>query len=480
MYAAIRRRITETGSRTWLDPLVTDRINIAMPTEENQPALATEQYAAILQSIADGVFTVDRDFYITSFNRAAERITGFSAAEAIGQRCYNIFRTSVCQGGCLLDESIKTGREITGLELTILNRRNQEIPISVSTAVLFDHDDHPIGGVETFRDLTAVEGLRREIRERYCLGDMISKNHRLRDIFALVPDVANSRAAVLIQGETGTGKELLARALHNESSRRDGPFVKVNCGALPDSLLESELFGHVAGAFTDAKADRIGRFEQAAGGTIFLDEIGDTSPAMQVKLLHVLQDGTFDPVGSGKSRKTDAWVIAATHRDLKTLVADETFREDLYYRINTVSLVLPPLRDRREDIPLLVEHFVEHFNHLTGKEVRTLSGEAMQLMMKHSWPGNVRELEHSIEHAFVLVKGSAIDIQHLPESIASMSSQSQETAQPSGAGSLADGERHVIEATLERHKWNRNAAAHELGLSRTTLWRKMRKLGIGS
>lgn len=451
-----------------------------MSAAKRHSSLGAEQVSAILDSIADGVFTVDQDFIITSFNRAAEGITGFTAEQAIGQRCYNIFRTSVCQTGCLLEESIRTGREITGLEVTILNRRNEEVPISVSTAVLRDANDQVIGGVETFRDLTAVEGLRREIRRRHRLHDLVSKNHQMQDVFALVPDVANSTAAVLIQGETGTGKELLARAIHQESPRREGPFVKVNCSALPDTLLESELFGHVAGAFTDARQDRAGRFEMAAGGVIFLDEIGDTSPAMQVKLLRVLQDGTFEPVGSSETRTTDARLIAATHRDLKSLVAAEKFRQDLYYRINTVLLTLPPLRARREDIPLLAEHFIERFNSLTGKQVRNLSGDAMRLLMRYDWPGNVRELEHAIEHAFVLVKGPTVDGQHLPEALLKDAARYPEVVESSARSVLQDSERQVIEAALKRNHWNRAAAGRELGLSRTTLWRKMRRLGIES
>jgi len=452
----------------------------SMKGKKAQPTLGPQEIATILDSIADGVFTVDRDFVITSFNRAAETITGFTAAEAIGQKCYNIFRATVCQTGCLLAESIDTGHQITGLELTILNRRNQEVPISISTAVLRDQNDEVIGGVETFRDLTAVENLRRQIRRRYSLHDLLSKNHRMQEVFSLVPDVAASAAAVLIYGETGTGKDLLAHALHYESPRSQGPFVKVNCGALPDTLLESELFGHVAGAFTDAHQERKGRFEQADGGTIFLDEIGDTSQAMQVKLLRVVQDGTFEPVGASQTRSTDVRVIAATHRDLKDLVDAGEFRQDLYYRINTIQLTLPPLRERRDDLPLLIEHFIERFNSLTGKRVRRVDSEALRVLMAYSWPGNVRELEHAIEHAFVLVKEAAIGLHHLPPDLVSSPQQAAEATQPQGSSILKDAERQAIETALDHHNWNKVAASRELGMSRSTLWRKMRKLNISS
>ncbi len=442
--------------------------------------LATEEVATILDCIADGVFTVDRGFVITSFNRAAEEITGFSAAEAIGEKCHNIFRASVCQNECLLAQAIRTGRPVTGLELTVLNRQNNEVLISVSNAVLRDRKGQPIGGVGTFRDLTAVDGFRREIRRRYSFQDMLGKNKRMQEIFALIPDVAASSATVLIRGETGAGKEPLARAIHDQSPRSEGAFVKVNCAALPDSLLESELFGHVAGAFTDARAERKGRFELANGGTIFLDEIADTSPAMQAKLLRVLQEGMFEPVGSSRTRSTDARVIAATHSDLGELIARGKFRKDLYYRINTVVLELPPLRARREDIPLLVEHFVERFNGLTGKQIRTVAPEAMRVLMGYPWPGNVRELENAVEHAFILVKGSTLELDHLPEELTrdAYHRSSPEPAHSRATLSLADAERRIITAVLNRHRWNRADTSQELGISRSTLYRKMRKLGI--
>jgi transcriptional regulator with PAS, ATPase and Fis domain len=389
----------------------------------------------------------------------------------MGQHCYNIFRASCCQEGCVLRQSIETGKEITGLRIDILDRDNREKPISVSTAVLKDSSGGVTGGVEIFRDMSVVEELRREIRKTYHFRDMVSKNHRMQEIFSLIPDVAASRASVLIQGPTGSGKELLARAIHFESPRADNPFVKVNCGALPDTLLESELFGHVAGAFTDAKTGRKGRFELADGGTIFLDEIGDVSPAMQVRLLRVLQEGQFEPVGSSESVAVDVRVISATHQDLKELTAEGRFRDDLFYRINTVVLEIPSLRERLEDLPLLVEEFLGKFNSLTGKAVRSVSPATTEILMGHNWPGNIRELEHAIEHAFVLVKGEVIRPEHLPPGLGA--SDAAQVLAP-----IERSERSAILEALEANDFDRTQTSRQLGISRTTLWRKMKRYGI--
>jgi PAS domain S-box-containing protein len=425
----------------------------------------------ILDSVADGVFAVDRDWRITYFNKAAERITGFTREEATGQHCYNIFRASCCQEGCVLRRSIETGSEITGLRIDILDRENKEKPISVSTAVLKDSSGGVTGGVEIFRDMSVVEELRREIKKTYRFRDMVSKNHRVQEIFSLIPDVAASSASVLIQGPTGSGKELLARAIHFESPREERPFVKVNCGALPDTLLESELFGHVAGAFTDAKTARKGRFELADGGTMFLDEIGDVSPAMQVRLLRVLQEGTFEPVGGSKSIAVDVRIISATHHDLKDLAAQGRFRDDLFYRINTVVLSIPSLRERLEDLPLLVEEFLDKFNSLTGKSVRSISPSTMEILMSHDWPGNIRELEHVVEHAFVLVKGEVIRPEHLPAGLGA--SGSAQLLAP-----IERSEKSAILEALEENAFDRAKTSRRLGISRTTLWRKMKRYGI--
>ena len=329
-----------------------------------------------------------------------------------------------------------------------------------------------IGGVETFRDLSDVATLRREVKQRYRLDDLVSKNHRMQEIFGVLPDIAASNATVLIQGETGTGKEVIAQAVHLRSPRNNGPFVKVNCATLPDTLLEAELFGHTAGAFTDAKKARVGRFAAADGGTIFLDEIGDISRAMQVKLLRVVQEKAFEPLGSSETVHVDARVIAATHRDLEALVRVGKFRGDLFYRLNVVSITLPPLRERREDIPLLVEHFLEKHRALTGKSIRSVSPDVLSAFMRHDFPGNIRELEHAIEHAFVLCHGETVGVEHLPGAI--RNGHLPPTPEPSGA-TLKDREQEVILETLRRNRFNKVAAALALGVSRATLWRKMKR-----
>src|SRR4030066_460986 len=276
---------------------------------------ADKFFNVILNSIADGVFTTDDEGRITFFNKAAEEITGFLSEEAIGRYCYEIFRADICQSRCALKEVLKTEKDIIDLPVTILSKDGKRIPISISAAVLRDEKEEGIGGVETFRDLSAIEELKKELSQKYTFGDIVSKEHFIHDIFNILPDISGSDSTVLIQGAGGTGKELFAKAIHNLSLRKNKPFIKVNCGALPDTLLESELFGYLKGAFTDARKDKPGRFALAHGGAIFLDEVGDLSPSLQAKLLRVLQEKEYDPLGSVSPRKTDVRIIAATNKD---------------------------------------------------------------------------------------------------------------------------------------------------------------------
>ncbi len=431
---------------------------------------------AILDSVEDGVFTVDHEWRIAYFNRAAERITGLSRHEVIGRRCCDIFHASICESGCALRYTLQTGEPIVNRAAFIIDAKGRKMPIRISTSELRDEKGRLVGGVETFRDLSQVEELRRELEARFSLGDIIGRSRAMRELFGILPAIAASDSTVVIHGASGTGKELFARALHDLSPRRAKRFVAINCGALPDALLESELFGHKAGAFTDARTDKVGRFAHAEGGTLFLDEIGDVSPAMQVRLLRVLQEHEFEPLGSVEPLTTDVRIVAATHRDLAKLVEQGTFREDLYYRINVIRLELPSLVGRREDIPLLVDHFIDRFNRLQDKDVVGVADEVMALLMSHDFPGNARELENIIEHAFVLCRGSVIELQHLPPELVAIRS-------PGGAGvsramSLRALETLHITDALRRNRGSRQAAARELGIHPSTLFRKIKALAI--
>ncbi len=401
-------------------------------------------------------------------------ITGVPAAEALGRPCCEVFRANVCESACVLRHTLETGKPVVNQAIAILRADGKAIPISVSTAMLKDEKGEVIGGVETFRDLSLVEELRREINRQYRLGDIISKSPLMQNIFALLPEIARSDSTVLIEGESGTGKELVARALHHLSRRAKGPFVAVNCGALPDTLLESELFGHTAGAFTDARKDRLGRFALAEGGTLLLDEIGDISPALQVRLLRVLEERVYMPLGSSKSRKADVRIVTATHQDLTKLVEEGSFRRDLYYRINVVKLRLPRLAERKEDIPLLAQHFIERFNKLKEKKILGLSHAALAIFMHHGWPGNVRELENAIEHAFILCPQGLIQPYHLPEHL-----RGDHPPGPLLTGlTLDEIEKRALWEALERNQWRRLATARELGIDKNTLRRKIKRYGL--
>ena len=430
----------------------------------------------ILDSITEGVFTVDRNWRIMTFNRAAERITGVPREKAIGQQCCNVFRSNICENECVLRETLNTGCPVVNRTIFIINNDGNRIPISISTAILKDRNGNIIGGVETFRDLSMIEELRKKLHEKYTFEDIIGRSHKMQQIFDLLPQIADSDSTVLIEGASGTGKELFTKAIHNLSTRRDKRFVAINCGALPDTLLESELFGYKAGAFTDARQNKLGRFSLADEGTILLDEIGDISTAMQIRLLRVLQEKVFEPLGSVDQVKVDVRVIAATNKNLSELVQKGAFREDLYYRINVIRVELPKLQDRREDIPLLAEHFIAKFNRLQNKDIAGVSGEVMAILMDHDYPGNVRELENIIEHAFVLCRNGLIEPRHLPPSLRDSeilgptSGKTGVTLKPLEAIYIAD--------AIRSHGGNRTAAARELGIDPSTLFRKIKSLGI--
>jgi len=466
------RRCEEKRPRT--DSLTVPAFSRGRVKSLDFTVFAAEHHRIILDSITDGVFTVDLEWRITSFNRAAEKITGIPRAEAIGRLCSEVLKADLCENGCALRQTLRGGIPVRNMPIYIVRADGKCIPISVTSNLLRDENGRVVGGVETFRDLSVVYELRKELRKRHSFGDILSKSPKMADIFDILPQIAESDSTVMIHGASGTGKELFARAIHISSPKKKGPFVAVNCGALPETLCESELFGYKAGAFTDARRDKPGRFALAQNGTIFLDEIGDIPPAVQVRLLRVLESRIYEPLGSTSGVGTNARVITATHRDLEDLVRQGIFREDLYYRINVVKLSLPALSERKEDIPLLVDHFVERFNQLKGRQIVGVSQEAMAVLMLHHWPGNVRELENTLEHAFVLCRGDLIQVRHLPVHIVP---DDRATVLPVGFN-LREVEKRAILEALEKNRWRKVATARELGIDKNTLRRKMNRLGI--
>jgi len=434
-----------------------------------------ERKVTILDSINEGVFTVDRDWRITAFNQAAERITGVSRQQAIGSPCCDVFRANICEKDCALRRTMETGTPIVNATAHIVKENGRRVPTRIATALLKDDHGNIVGGVETFQDLTQVEQLQKELHARYSFEDIVGRSPAMIRLFEILPPIAASSSTVLIEGPSGTGKELFARAIHNLSPRKKKPFVAVNCAALPDTLLESELFGYRAGAFTDAKRDKPGRFQLAEGGTIFLDDIGDISPAMQVRLLRVLQERVVEPLGSVKPVPVDVRVIAATNKNLTKLARTRMFRDDLYYRIRVVHLTLPGLDKRREDIPLLVDHLIAKFNRLQGKQIARVSDEVLARLMEHDYPGNVRELENIIEQAFVLCRGGMIELSHLPPELRPTGGRGVPEGQPMSLEAI---EKLFITETLQRRKGNRKLAAKDLDISVSTLYRKIQVLGI--
>ncbi len=436
---------------------------------------STQREVAILDSINEGVFTVDLDWRITGFNKSAERITGVSKTDAIGNMCCDVFRASVCEKNCPLRQTMTSGKPTINATADIINQQGQRIPIRISTALLKDTDGTIIGGVESFQDLTRIEQLQKQLQASYTFEDIVGRSKAMTQLFEILPQISASNSTVLIEGPSGTGKELFARAIHNLSPRKDAPFIVVNCAALPDTLLESELFGHKAGAFTDAKSDKPGRFVLADKGTIFLDEIGDISPAMQVRLLRVLQERVVEPLGDVKSVPIDIRVVAATNKSLTKLVSDGSFREDLYYRIRVIDLKLPGLKQRREDIPLLLDHLITKFNSLQGKDIAGVSDEVMAALMEHDYPGNVRELENIIEQAFVLCRGSIIELSNLPPELRPVVGDGQKHHPQMSLDAM---EKFLITESLQRHKGNRKKTAADLGINLSTLYRKIKTLDV--
>ena len=423
----------------------------------------------ILDALQDVILVINTEMEVVSMNHAAVELFGLDPDALIGRGICSLFGEGSFPEDCLRG-TIVTGESILDYQTTILMEGERRGEVLIRTVPLRRESGVIEAAAIILHDVTEVTSLRKEADRRTGYARMIGANREMQALYRLIEDVAPSHATVMIRGESGTGKELVARALHYGSNRADGPFVMVNCSALSENLLESELFGHVRGAFTGAVSTRKGRFEEAIGGTIFLDEIGDISPVVQVKLLRVLQQKIVEKVGDNTPVPVDVRVVSATNRDLEDLVARGLMREDFYYRIKVVSLQVPPLRDRREDIPMLLEHFLA--GH--GAEAREIDDAVLRILMSYDWPGNVRELEHAIEHAVVLARGERISPQHLPPEIVGRTPDVDLRL----AGGDPDTEEARIRDALQRNAWRRGRTARELGIDRSTLWRKIKTYGI--
>jgi PAS domain S-box-containing protein len=468
--------------------------DVILQLEEVNQAISREREKteALVDSLADGVFVVDQELRIRRFSRNMEQMLGVEAAEALGRPCREVLGGTLCDTDCPLLWSGRHGQPVTGCRETLTTRSGRSIPVSISTGFLRNEPDFQEGLYGVVTDRSEVEALRQELDGRAAFHGLVGASVPMRALFHQIEAVAPTDATVLITGESGTGKELVARALHRLGTRAQGPFVGVNCAALADELLESELFGHVRGAFTGAVRDRRGRFEMAAGGTLFLDEVESTSPALQAKLLRAIQEKTIEPVGSESSRRVDVRIVAATNKDLATEVRAGRFRDDLYYRLNVIPIHVPPLRSRSEDVPLLVQHFIRKYRavyrHGVEESFEGISERALSLMMEYPWPGNVRELENAVEYALISSDRGRIERAFLPQALRALApggaeggEEASETASadlPAPEAGQAPSELETLRAALDRNRWSMDRTAADLGVSRTTLWRRMRQLGL--
>lgn len=433
---------------------------------------------AIFNSNIEGTFTIDNDWNITSFNSSAEKVTGYKKSEAIGKKCWEIFNSPVCRNGCHMEQTLQKGKVMIGNELEILHKSGKKVPIKVNSNILINNKNEKIGAVETFLDISEIKNLSAHLSEFFKYENIVGRNKEIKQIFSVLESVSQTDSSVLITGESGTGKELAARAIHLNSSRKTGPFIAVNCSAFVESLIESELFGHEKGAFTGAIKTKIGKFELAQNGTLFLDEIGDLTTTVQTKLLRVLETREFERVGGNKIIKLNARIIAATNKILSEEIAAGRFREDLYYRINVINIHLPPLRERMDDFPLIVNHFIEIFNKKFNKNIKQFSSEAFDILLDYNWQGNIRELENVIEHCFVLCNGDIIQVECLPKRFREQKFSTPVPLFSDSKKGFKDAERELIISVLNKNNNNRTKAAKELKINPSTLWRKMKKLGI--
>ena len=444
----------------------------------------------LLDSMAEGVFTLNADSIIRSWNPSMEKISGYMAKEAIGRTCQllkfsNCFEKS-CPGNAKECGIFQKGT-VDPTECKLMHKNGHQVSVIKSARLVKDNNDSIVGIVETITDLTEltlarqkIEETRQKLLEVHQFGNLIGKSHIMQEVFVAIKAAANSDATILIQGESGTGKELVASAIHYNNDRSHKPLVTVNCSALPESLLESELFGHIKGAFTGAHRDRKGRFEEADGGTIFLDEIGDISPFIQLKLLRAIQEKQIERVGESTKRHVDIRIITATHKNLYDRVLEGLFREDLYYRLKVFPIHIPPLRKRKKDTPLLIYHFINQFNQKTKKTIKGITSDALRVLMDYQWPGNVRELENAIEHAFVLCSDNQISIFDLPVEIRQM--EYRPPANNISDLPLTHMKKKITRARLLEllHEcgWNKAEVARQIGKSRTSVWKYMKKWDI--
>ncbi len=424
----------------------------------------------ILDFLAEGIFTVDKNFIVNYFNKAAERITGFTPDEVKGRKCKQIFQSDLCMDKCPIAEALSMGKNLFDLKSKIRKKDGTLVNVKLNVGILRDENQNPIGGVITFRDLCYLVNNECENFDHFY--GIVGNSRVMTNIFNLIQEIAYTDTSVLITGETGTGKEMIANAIQATSRRKNEKYIKVNCAVLPPSLLASELFGHSKGAFTDAIKDRIGRFELADGGTIFLDEIAEMPIQMQAQLLRVIQEGTFERLGESITRKVDVRIIAATNVDIKEAINAGRFREDLYYRLNVIPIEVPPLRERKEDIPFLINHFLKKYNLIYKKEIKKIEKDALEVLMAYQWPGNIRELENVIEYAVIRTKSEeSLTLCSLPEFIfEGMTTCIKKQNQNISPARLLQ--------LLEENRWNKSKVARLLGINRTTLWRWMKESNL--
>ncbi len=425
---------------------------------------------AIFRSVKDAIITVDNDLRMLEINEAAKNICGYFRSD-IGRDIRSLHRN--CNGKCLeaLLKTINERRPVEVYRIECRHRKRTAQVVKLSASPLLNNQGNFYGAVLVAGDETRLAGLERGMKKRRQFHNIIGQSTKMQEIYSLVEALADVQTTVLITGESGTGKELVAEALHYKGERSRYPLVKVNCAALSESLLESELFGHVKGAFTGAGRDMVGRFQRADGGTIFLDEIGDISPKMQLRLLRVLQEKEFERVGESTPIKVNVRVVAATNQDLSEKIRLGEFRKDLYYRLKVMEIFIPPLRQRRDDIPMLVNHFLKKFNNKFNKEIMDVSEDVRKIFMNYPWPGNVRELEHMLEHAFILCRQSIIAIDHLPHEIKDFDRTDEATL----PGDRGYSDYRTILQALEKTGWNKSRAARLLRINVRTIYRKMEK-----